>query len=99
MAALAPPNHTLFLRAATALGRVSFAPTWSDERATVVTQEAMARLHSSNLPSVQTVYDDEVVEYLVIPLVPMQTVRVRFRDIGQLPPMNLEDEVGEFIDD
>jgi hypothetical protein len=30
-------------------------------------------------------------------LVPVQTVRVRFRDIGPLPPMDLSDEVGNEI--
>ncbi len=28
------------------------------------------------------------------PLVPSETVRVKYRDVGQLPPMDLEDEVG-----
>ncbi len=36
-------------------------------------------------------------EFEAIPLVAAQTVRVKFRDIGQLPPMNLEDEVGEGV--
>jgi hypothetical protein len=45
--------------------------------------------HPSDSPAVQD--DDEM------QLVPVQTVRVRFRDIGPLPPMDLSDEVGNEI--
>lgn len=67
-----------------------FAPAWSMERATVFTQEANARLYASSLPSIQAECDEDEAgdeyEFEAIPLVAVQTVRVRFRDIGQLPP-------------
>jgi hypothetical protein len=100
MAALTQQISTVVLGAASAIGGHPFVPSWSAERTTVVTHEAVARLHSSNRPSIQAAHDDdEVTEFAALPLVAAQTVRVRFRDTGPLPPMDLEDEVGEFIDD
>jgi hypothetical protein len=97
MAALAHQLPSLLIGTASALGIHAFAPTWSNERASMLGYEAVARLHATNRPSIQAQYDDG--EFSSFPLVAVQTLRVRFRDVGQLPPMNLEDEVGEFIED
>ncbi len=84
----------LLLGTSSALGSPSIAQTWSHERTAIVTGEALARCHSSNLPSIQAQCNrDEVAEFSALPLVAVQTIRVRFRDVGMLPPMSLEDEI------
>ncbi len=84
-----------FLMAATsAFVNFSAASAWSNERATVFSHEAVARWHASNRPSIQAAHDeDDVAEFTALPMVTVRTVRVRYRDAGMLPPMNLEDEV------
>lgn len=92
------PLRVLFATSAMVAPAVS--NTWSHERIQVMQHEAVAKLHyQSRVSSQAEDGPSEKYEFEAIPLVPVQTVRVRFRDIGQLPPMNLEDEIGEFIDD
>lgn len=94
MAALAQQLPTVLLGAAAVIGSPAFGQAWSTERAAVVAHEAVARWHSSNRPSIQAEHDgDEITEFSALPLVAVQTVRVRYRDAGALPPMSLEDEV------
>jgi hypothetical protein len=82
------------------IASLSVAEVWSNERIQALNQEVAARFHAENRPSMQAGYSDRTErECEAMPLIPVQMVRVRFRDIGQLPPMNLEDEIGELIDD
>ena len=47
-----------------------------------------------NRRSIEAQYhEDAAVEFSSLPLATVQTVRVRHRDVGMLPPMSLEDEV------
>lgn len=71
---------------------------WSSERVLVMQQEAVARLHYGSSVSAQArdAGVDEH-EFRSIPLVPTRTVRVRFRHVGPLPPMSLEDEAGTSV--
>jgi hypothetical protein len=55
-------------------------------------QKTIAERIVQQLPAAVAEIDDGE-----MPLVPVQTVRVRFRDIGPLPPMDLSDEVGNEI--
>lgn len=95
MAALAQQVPSLLVVTASAFATPSTAPpAWSIERFALVTQEIVARWHASNLPSIQAAQEgDDVVEFEGLPLVATRTVRVQFRRIGKLPPMNLDDEV------
>lgn len=60
--------------------------TWSHERVQVFQGEIAARFRYESRVSAQVEDDaNEPYEFEAIPLVAAQTVRVRFRDIGQLP--------------
>jgi hypothetical protein len=94
MAALAQQFPSLLVGTAAAFGAPSFGHGWSEERAAALWHEAAARLHASNRPSVQAAHDEnEGVEFVAIPLVAVESVRVKFRDVGLLPAMSLQDEV------
>ncbi len=85
---------------ATALAGSLGANAWSADRVYALGQEVVAKLHYESRLSVHV--GDEASneqELEVMPLLPVRTVRVKYRNIGQLPPMNLEDEIGNFIDD
>jgi len=87
-----PPR---LLYAATALAAAHDVDSWSTERIQALKHEVVAKFQFESRISanVDDGTNDEY-EFEAIPLVPTQVVRVRFRDIGQLPPMDLEDEVG-----
>lgn len=89
-----------FLLASSATVSLNDAEAWSPERMQLLNHHAIARLHFEQRPSAQVADDgaDEY-EFEAMKLVPTEIVRVRFRDVGPLPPMDLEDEVGEFIDE
>jgi hypothetical protein len=87
MAALVEQLPPLFLFATSAMVAPAVSDTWSHERIQVMQHEAVAKLHYQSRVSSQAEDDpSEKYEFEAIPLVAAQTVRVRFRDIGQLPP-------------
>lgn len=94
MAALAQHVTALSFGASSAFVSLPPLNNWSPERRQTFQHEAVARAYLTNRPSVQAEYDaDEAIEFSPLPLVAVRTVRVRYRDIGALPPMSLEDEV------
>ena len=87
MAALVEQLPRRMLFAATALAGLPGTNTWSAERTHILQQEVVARFHYESRVSAQV--DDggsDEYEFEAMPLVAVEVVRVRFRDIGQLPP-------------
>jgi hypothetical protein len=96
MASIVKHIPSYVLCTATAFGTSPGVDAWSNERVQTLQNEAVARFHYESRVSAQidNVKSNEF-EFEAIPLVAAQMVRVRFRDIGPLPPMDLEDEICE----
>jgi len=87
MAALVKQLSPLVLFATSAMVAPAVSDTWSHERIQVMQHEAVAKLHYESRVSAQVDAEaSDEYQFEAIPLVATQIVRVRFRDVGQLPP-------------
>lgn len=71
-------------------------PSWSAERNAVHAYEGIAKFHYQSRPSLHADGDhDGEFEFTALPLVKSRVVQMKFRHIGQLPPMRMQDEIIE----